>query len=161
VNELTEKKVREQILKFDPVVPKKWLFALAGILWSLVGLMLCVRAEIWLRHIHLYVALLFAFFGLILSLFVYRFGFIKIVRKNIDRLCSRPDKSCIFAFQAWRSYLIILIMVTMGLVLRHSMFPKPYLAIIYLTIGGALFFSSIHYYTRFWKMVVLKKSCES
>ena len=153
--------MHEQLSKFDPAVSKKWLFALAGILWSLVGLMLCLRAEIWLQHIYLPTALWFASFGLILSVIVYRFGFAKIARKNIERLCFRPDKSCIFSFQAWRSYLIIMIMVTLGLVLRHSAFPKPYLAIIYLTIGGALFFSSIHYYARLWKIVVLKKSCES
>lgn len=153
--------MREQLLKFNPAVPKKWLFALAGILWSLVGLMLCLRAEIWLNHIQLPTALWFALFGLILSVIVYRFGFVKIARKNIERLSFRPDKSCVFAFQAWRSYLIIIFMITLGLVLRHSAFPKPYLAVIYLTIGGALFFSSIHYYARLWKIVVLKKSCHS
>ena len=41
------------------------------------------------------------------ALAAYRYGFLKIALKNIDRLCLLTEKPCIFAFQAWRSYLII------------------------------------------------------
>jgi len=42
-------------------------------------------------------------------------------------------------------------MIMLGFTLRHSSFPKAYLAIIYLTIGLGLFLSSLKYYPNFKK----------
>jgi hypothetical protein len=95
--------------------------------------------------------MLFGLLGLILALIVYHFGFSRIARKNIDRLFQYPDKVCFFAFQAWRSYLIIAIMAALGAFLRHSSISRKYLAVVYLTIGGALVLSSLHYYVRLFK----------
>jgi hypothetical protein len=97
--------------------------------------------------------------GLISALAAYRLGFSKIALKNISRLCILPDKTCIFAFQAWKSYLIIILMILLGITLRHSPIPRPYLAVIYTTIGGALFFSSFHFYSRIWRVKIRKKPC--
>jgi len=79
---------------------------------------------------------------------VYKFGFSKIARKNINRVCRYPDKVCFFAFQEWKSYLIISVMAPLGIFLRHSSLPRQYLAVIYITIGLALFLSSLHYYLQ-------------
>jgi len=69
----------------------------------------------------------------------------KIALRNIHRLCLLSDKSCIFAFQAWKSYLIIIFMITLGMVLRNSPILRHFLAVIYAAIGGALFVSSFHF----------------
>jgi len=39
-------------------------------------------------------------------------------------------------------------MVSMGIGLRHSSIPKPYLSIIYLGIGVALFLSGTRYFRK-------------
>jgi len=54
--------------------------------------------------------------------------------------------------------LIIGLMITLGIILRNSAIPKQYLAIIYTTIGGAIFLSSFHYHGLLWKIVVQKSS---
>jgi len=145
--------------KLKPAVSKYWLMALAGLMWSVVGIMLCRMAYIYLEPVSKSQALSMGSMGLISALAAYRLGFSKIALKNISRLCILPDKTCIFAFQAWKSYLIIILMILLGITLRHSPIPRPYLAVIYATIGGALFFSSFHFYWRIWQVKIRKKPC--
>ena len=145
--------------KIKPAASKYWLIALAGLMWSTVGAMLCSMGYYWLKEVDWLTALPLGLFGIILSLAAYRFVFSGIARKNIDRICLLPAKGCIFAFQAWKSYLIIAVMITLGIILRHSPIPKDYLAIIYTIIGGALLLSSLHYYIRLWQLLILKKPC--
>lgn len=143
--------------RIKPAVSKCLLIFLAGLMWSTVGVMLCSMAYYWLKGVDWLTALLLGLFGIILSLAAYRFGFSGIARKNIDRICLLPERGCIFAFQAWKSYLIIACMITLGIILRHSPIPKHYLATVYTTIGGALLLSSLHYYRRLWQLLILKK----
>jgi hypothetical protein len=153
-------KGREIIIeKLKPSVSKYWLMALAGLMWSVVGIMLCRMAYIWLKAVPVKWALALGSLGLISALAAYRFGFSKIALKNIFRLCLLPDKVCIFAFQAWKSYLIIIFMIVLGITMRHSPIPKHFLAVIYATIGGALFFSSFHFYWRIWRVKIRKQPC--
>ncbi len=145
------------LARLKPAVSKHLLLALAGLMWSTVGVMLCRIAYNWLTVIRSSWAIPLGLLGILLALAAYRFGFSGIARKNIDRICLLSDKGCVFAFQAWKSYLIIALMITLGIVLRDSPIPKHYLSVIYTTIGGALFLSSFHYYRRLWRAMVLKQ----
>ncbi len=139
--------------KFDPVVDKRILVAISGGLWSAVGLMLCNLAVKWLSVPNLEYALWYATSGIALSLMIHHFGFLKLVNKNIDRIQSKQGKVCIFGFQPWKSYLIILVMIGMGTILRGSSLPKHYLSIIYIGFGGAMLLSSIRYHRMFIKLL--------
>jgi len=134
-----------------PAVPRRWLLLLAGFLWSAVGMMLCGFSIHWLVNIEWSYAVPLETSGIVLSITVYHFMFKKIVERNIDRIFRTPDNACVFAFQAWKSYLIIPLMITMGLVLRHSPVPKHYLAVPYTMMGFALFLASFHYFQSFWR----------
>lgn len=143
-----------------PAVTKYWLIALAGLMWTGVGVMLCRLAYIWLAVISSAVAASLGLFGIGMAVAAYYLGFSKIARKNIKRLCLLTERTCVFAFQTWRGYLIIGFMITLGIVLRNSAIPKQYLAVIYTTIGGAIFLSSFHYYGLLWEMVVQQNPCQ-
>jgi hypothetical protein len=147
------------LARMKPAVSKYWLIALAGLTWSAVGILLCRLAYIWLTDVPWRWALPLGSLGIISALAAYHYGFSGIALKNIARLCLLPDKCCIFAFQAWKSYLIIIFMIILGITLRHSPLPKHYLAIIYMTIGGALFLSSFHFYRRIWLVKIKKQPC--
>jgi hypothetical protein len=73
-------------------------------------------------------------------------GFSLLAKKNIQRIQRLPDKTCVFAFQEWTSYPLIAVMITMGILLRHSSIPKTLLAPMYIGIGGGLIIASLHYY---------------
>jgi hypothetical protein len=139
------------VSKFKPAVSKYWLATAAGLMWTAVGLTLCGLAYEWLAVLPLRWSALLGVVGIILALVVYRFAFSKIALKNIDRLRQFPDRVCFFAFQAWKSYLVIALMVLFGFILRHSTIPKYCLSVPYTAIGGALILSSFHYYEHFWR----------
>lgn len=147
------------LAKLKPAVSKYWLIALAGLMWNIVGVMLCRLAYIWLSAIPFQRAVPLGMLGIIFSLVVYRYKFSKIALKNIDRLCLMSDKSCFFAFQAWYAYLIILVMITLGIALRHSSIPKHYLAVLYTAVGGALFWTSFLFFQRIWAVKVQDQTC--
>jgi hypothetical protein len=77
---------------------------------------------------------------------VYRYGFSRIARKNIRRISTKPENVCLFAFQAWRSYLLILVMMVLGYTLRHSHTPRLILTVIYAAVGTGLALSSTLYF---------------
>ena len=144
--------------RFKPAVTRSWLIAVAGLMWTGVGVMLCRLAYNWLWVINRGMAAGFGLLGIMMAVAAYRLGFLKIARKNISRLYILREKTCIFAFQTWKGYLIIAFMITLGFILRNSAIPKEYLAIVYTTVGGAIFLSSFHYYGLLWKMIVQKNS---
>ena len=137
---------KEFINRYNPAVSKYWLIVVAGAMWTSVGLMLCNYAFNWLAHPLLMSSYILGVAGIAIAIVAYRFQFAKLAKKNINRIMMNPGKVCIFSFQTWKGYLIIIVMITGGILLRNSTIPKPYLAVLYAGIGGALFLSSFLYY---------------
>jgi hypothetical protein len=138
--------------KFKPAVKKPILLLLSGLMWFGVGVMLNMFAVHWLIAYGNSFGFLFAGIGFIAALFIHHFGFLKLADKNLGRISYLKDKPCVFSFMSWRSYLIVVVMVTLGITLRHSSIPKQYLSVIYIGIGLALILSSI----RYFKVLILE-----
>jgi hypothetical protein len=144
------------IRKFTPSVDKRVLVLLAGLMWCGVGVMLVRFAIVWLSPLGFRGGGLYYAAGFLAAMPIHHFGFLRIADKNLNRLMPLTDKRCIFSFMTWRSYLIVLVMVSMGIGLRHSSIPKQYLSILYNGIGLALFLSGIRY-LRFFVLLLAKK----
>jgi hypothetical protein len=140
----------EKTSKWTPATKKIWLYLTAGIMWSGVGILLTVFAVTWFGLLHSWTVLLFISAGLLLAAAIYFFGFSKLASNNVRRIIAIPkDRVCLFAFQKWTSYPLVLVMVAMGIYLRrYSPIPKPDLAILYLGLGASLFASSLQYYSQ-------------
>jgi hypothetical protein len=136
------------IHKLTPAVKKPWLYALSGISWSAVGGLLASMTIDWLAPIPKLSAGLRVFLGVLLALAIFRFGFTRFAQSNISRIENKiQQKLCIFGFQRWSSYPLVIFMISLGIFLRkYSPIPKPLLAILYIGIGGGLFLSSYWYY---------------
>lgn len=132
--------------KLNPAVDRKYLILLAGLMWCGVGIMLVCFAVSWLEQYQGHGTLAFYAAGFILAMPVHHFGFLKLADKNLKRLLKIQDRKCLFSFLTWKSYLIIIIMVALGITLRHSAMPKQYLSIFYNGIGLGLFLSGIRYF---------------
>ncbi len=135
--------------KFHPAVPRHWLFAIAGVMWILVGALLCIRATIWLSPFTFNMDLLLEIAGIVLGAVGYVYLFSKAVERNINRIDGLPDWVCAFAFTAWRGYLMIGLMVMIGIVLRNSPVPKSYLSIPYTAMGAMLFIGGVRLLRQF------------
>lgn len=144
--------MHDKLRKFDPAVDKRLLVVLSGIMWISVGIMLINLAVGWLRLTAAGPVIWYGAGGTMLALMIHHFGFLKLVDRNIDRITAMEGKVCIFGFQPWKSYLIIIVMIGMGTILRHSALPRQYLAVIYTGFGGAMVLSSIRYFRIFFKL---------
>ena len=146
--------MKKFLAKLNPVVGKAWLQLTAGLMWSGVGIMLIAIASRWLKLANGLTLFLILLGGLALAAAIYLFGFSKMARKNIHRIDAYvEDRVCLFAFQKWTSYPLVVFMVFLGIYLRvYSPVPKPLLAVLYIGIGGSLFASSVHYYQKVQQM---------
>lgn len=138
------------LIKFKPGVQKNWLHLSAGLVWFGAGMMLISFSARWLVLVDPSTMILLVLIGLLLATGIYFLGFSKLARKNINRIRGlRGEKICLFAFQGWTSYPLVAFMISLGIYLRvYSTFPKSILAILYLGIGGGLFFASLHYFAH-------------
>ena len=131
--------------KFKPAVDKPMLLLLAGTLWIFVGIMLLAFSYNWIRTYQGNFSFIYVCAGVALALVIHHFGFLRIVDKNLKRILPMKGKKCLFSFMTWKSYLTVVVMIIMGVLLRHSSIPKHYLSIIYTGIGLALILSSLRY----------------
>jgi hypothetical protein len=131
-----------------PSVDRRVLVLTAGVVWSAVGLVLVLTAILWLISSHKNTTIPITV-GVISGVIVYRYGFVKLAKKNIIRVYQQApgkDKVCMFAFQNARSYVIAAGMLLLGYGLRHLPIPKIYLVPVYSAIGLGLLLSSFEYY---------------
>ena len=138
------------IEKFKPGVGKIWLYFSAAVVWSAVGIYLDYLAASWLIEVNQISTIIFIGCGLLLAAAIYLIMFKRFADLNIARIRAMTgERICIFAFQRWTSYPLVVIMMSMGIYLRvYSPIPKPYLAILYIGIGSSLLFASWRYYRQ-------------
>ncbi len=135
-----------KLARLKPSVRPWVLLFLSGAMWAVVGTMLIFKALCWLYEAGGYLPLVLAPGGVMAAILFQRFSFRKLVGKNIVRISVMNEQPCIFAFQSLKSWGIVVMMIGLGLALRHSSVPRQYLAVPYLAVGGALAFSSLGYW---------------
>jgi len=150
------------IENFKPAIDKKYLYAVAGIMWLFIGALLVKRGFLWLfinndvENLVLYIHISLLTLALFLGGIIAWFGFSKIANKNIKRIKEMKGKRCFFSFIAWKSYFLIIFMISLGTILRHSHFNMIYLAVLYVSIGSALFLASFIYFQTFKNVLINK-----
>lgn len=137
------------VARLNPAVPRRYLFGLAGAFWTLAGILLCARAIIWLDVFPIGIEIALETVSLALAVAGYLLLFVKVVRKNIDRIGHLPDSACVFAFSAWQGYIMIAAMMTLGITLRNTSIPKYFLAVPYTAMGAILLIGSARFFQKF------------
>jgi len=140
------------VKKLKPQVKRKWLIMISGTMWTGVGVLLIWIASRWFPAFNTWQSALALTSGPLLGLAIAYFGFSNLASRNADRILGYPEKVCVFAFQRWQMYILIVVMISMGIVMRTTSFiPRFLLAPVYIGIGSALFLSSFIYYKKFFK----------
>lgn len=122
---------------------------LAALLWFLVGILLLVKAFLFSLPNNYWLSLLA---GLLFSVMAFSKIFISLVRKNISRL-KKHNYKCIFAFQSFKSYLIVILMITIGLIINHFGLKNKYIVFIYSAVGTSLIIGSFTYIQEIRKLL--------
>ena len=113
--------MEKRLDKYKPAVGIHILLLFAGGMWMTVGTILLTFSYSWLRRYPGKGAFVFAGAGIASALIISRFGFLKIVNKNVRRILPMEGKRCAFSFMSWKSYLLVLVMVAM---VSHSAIPR-------------------------------------
>ncbi len=136
-----------------PRVHKNILILIAGVLWSGVGILLNFFASRWYHILSQNELIIAIIVGVLLGTAISYFGFSGLAQKNIDRINLYKNKVCMWAFQKWQSYILIIFMISLGIFMRTSGFvPKIILTPLYIGIGFALFTASFKYYIFLFKI---------
>lgn len=113
------------------------MFAAAA-LWTIVGCGLATAGLIWCFAARWPGSLLYAAAGIAAGLVKGRLIIHKFAERNTARLIARGDGRCLGGFLSARTWLVVLLMMVSGIVLRHSAIPRPLLGILYVAVGTAL-----------------------
>jgi hypothetical protein len=138
--------------KLKPGISKRYILLIAAFIWTMAGVMLFVRGAFYVlqfsnfKAIHFLIAILFGigFFWVL---------FKKISFKHIHRIKNiEIEKPCIFSFFNFKSYLIMGLMITMGIMLRKSgHVNKDILYTFYVGMGIPLLISAGRFYKAWFK----------
>lgn len=128
-----------KLVRFKPGVPRHVHLLAAAMLWSIVGLVLVTKGIRWLLAADMvYLALPALVLGCIKSRLVLE----RSVEKNIERILHLQDGTCLGAVYSKATWLLVLLMIGMGVLLRNSTIPRPILGVVYIMIGWALIWAS-------------------
>lgn len=135
-----------------PKVHKHILVLISGILWSGVGVFLVSLAFRWFDQLSTIQIISACIGGLLLGGTIAYFGFSGLADKNIIRINQYQNKVCLWAFQKWTTYILIIFMMSLGIFMRKTPYiPKFLLSPMYIGIGSALFIASFRYYLFLFK----------
>lgn len=122
-----------------PGVPRLVHLFVAPLLWTLIGGFLMVRGWLWLGSGHGRWWLVLAIvLGSLKSLFILD----RVARKSIARLVRFQDGTCLGAIYSWQSWMLVVLMMVSGFLLRRFGHPGQGIGILYCAVGWSLCFSS-------------------
>ena len=134
-----------QLLK--PGIPKRYLLFVAALVWTFAGSMLLIRGELMIPNDEqlVWLKLLGSLVGGI-CFFVFLFS--KISLKHSRRIINMEEqRPCLFSFFNFKSYLMMTLMISMGILLRKTgIVPLSYLSFFYILMGIPLLMSSFRFY---------------
>lgn len=135
------------IQSIKPGIPKRYLLFMAALVWTFAGGMLLFKGISLVPEIHDFLWLRMVM-SIVAGGIFYLLLFSKISLKHIGRILDlKNDTPCMFSFFNFKSYSMMGIMITMGVLLRKSgIIPPAYLSILYITMGIPLSLSAFRFY---------------
>lgn len=132
------------IQKLKPTASKRELLFIAAFFWTFAGIMLLYRGitmpgKTLLSRFELSIAP-----GLVFYIFL----FSRISLRHIYRITHLESEfPCLFSFFSIRSYFMMFIMISAGILLRVSGIIRPeYLSLLYIIMGVPLLLSAMRFY---------------
>ncbi len=139
--------LKQLLYKCRFIVSRRTHFFVAGLIWSVVGLILVRKGLSWLVESEQYVLVLPAFLiGMVKSYFILDGA----AQKVVDRISAMEESTSLGKVFSFASWLKIMVMIMLGVLLRKSGFSGPIVGTLYCAIGYALIFSS----RKSWKCAI-------
>ena len=130
-----------------PTTTRRGLLFMAGIVWAVAGGILAYRGVGFIDEAALHPVVLFLI-GTAGGAFFFAFMFRKISARHVFRILHiTHERPCLFSFLSWKSYLMMALMITVGVLLRRTSFiPHEDLGTAYLMMAVPLLTSSFRFF---------------
>ena len=132
---------------FKPSASRKTMLFLGALFWTVVGCGLMIRGINTLMQGEHYFLLVAA---LCLGTFKYFMVFSRTARKNVARIQEKEDGDCLGGVFSFKSWLLVVVMILMGRLLRLSGLSLGIYGVLVLAVGWGLFLAS-HIMWLSWK----------
>lgn len=130
--------------RLTPRAPARVQLVLASIVWLVGAAILAVRGVIYLSRSH-WAAWLIAL-ALVIGVAKGRLILERVARKAVERIRLRGRERCLFGFFSWKSWLLIVVMMGGGIMLRRSGAPPAFLGVLYVAVATALLYGDHQYW---------------
>jgi hypothetical protein len=156
----SEKRLMNLFYKYKPAIPRRYLLFIAGVVWTFAGGMLLYKgiSAFRLYREFIWLKILISMIG---GGLFYILLFSKISLKHAWRIINlKNENPCMFAFFNIRSYIMMAVMISGGIILRKSgIISLEYLSVFYITMGIPLLLSAVrfYYYEIFYRRIIAKK----
>lgn len=124
--------------RFKPSSASRTRLLLAACMWTAVGAGLFVAGAHWLISAGATWAATGALAALVIGTVKGHLVLRRRARANAERIVAAGEARCVGGVFNWTMWLLALFMMGLGIALRRSSLPRPWLGVIYLTIGVAM-----------------------
>ena len=127
----------------------QWLAFMAGIIWLAAGFNVCrIGVEAWRALTATTAGMVL---GSLATLVLFSVMFVKMLFKNVRIGRIYPAHRRIWHLMPLRSYLVMAVMITLGIILRSCQaVPRTFIASFYVGLGGALMLAGAVYLSAFF-----------
>ncbi|MCL7487003.1 MAG: hypothetical protein M8357_02370 [Desulfobulbaceae bacterium] len=131
--------LKKPLQSIKPGVNRRVHLFAAALLWTVIGTILIIRGWGWINPAEngwFIAAALLA--GTLKSVFILD----RTARRTVERITKMRDGTCLGAVYSWKTWILVAVMVTGGVLLRTFFEPGRYTGTLYIAIGWALLLSS-------------------
>jgi len=130
---------KEFLVRYKPGASISTHLMLAGLIWSVVGCSLMVNGILWVGMAdRSWLIILGLAIGTTKGLFILD----RVARKNIKRIHEFEQKACIGSVYSYKTWLLVILMIFMGRILRRTVLAGEVVGVIYIAVGCGLMLSS-------------------
>lgn len=132
------------------MIKNKYLLLIAAIVWLIAGFnVLKIGVETYIN----YVTVINLLLSLVVFLVFWIMVFSKLVKKHTLRISSyESEKQWFYLFFDLKSFIIMAIMMTTGIVIRYyALLPDVFIAVFYTGLGSALALAGILFMVNFMR----------
>lgn len=138
------------------MIKNKYLLLIAAIVWLIAGFnVLKIGVETYIN----YVTVINLLLSLVVFLVFWIMVFSKLVKKHTLRISSyESEKQWFYLFFDLKSFIIMAIMMTTGIVIRYyALLPDVFIAVFYTGLGSALALAGILFMVNFMRFEAISQ----
>jgi hypothetical protein len=130
-----------------PATTRRGLLFMAGTAWAIAGGILAYRGVRFIDEAALHPVVLFLV-GAVGGALFFAFMFRRVSARHIARIQNiAHERPCLFSFLSWKSYIMMTLMISLGVLLRSASFiPRDGLGTFYIMMSVPLLVSSFRFY---------------